>query len=102
MKDNKIDYILGDEKITIHEVPVLKCSSCGHITMNINKAGHLYNILDRLWGRPKTLTLHRTLSSDDKSLILRTPKDIASALKRESTSLLTGDAGTLIDILQKR
>ena len=84
MKEAKIDYDIEDEKITIHDVPALICPTCGHITMSTKQAEHFYNILERLRGPPKSLALHRTLSSDGKSLILRIPKDIAHALELTS------------------
>ena len=80
MKATSIDYDIKEEKVTVHDVPALTCGSCGHITMNTEQAEHFYNILERLRGIPKGLSLQRTLSSDGKSLILRIPKDIANAL----------------------
>lgn len=56
VKKTKIDYDIDEEKIIVHDVPALKCSSCDYITM----------------------------SSDGKSLILRIPKDIATALNLSS------------------
>ena len=84
MKKTIIDYDIDDEKITIHDVPAEKCSGCGHITMSTEQAEHFYNILERLHGPNKAFSLHRTLSSDGKSLILRIPKDIATALNLSS------------------
>ena len=84
MKKTKIDYDIDEEKITVHDVPALKCTSCDHISMSTEQAEHFYNILEKLQGSQKTLSLHRTLSSDGKSLILRIPKDIAHALNLSS------------------
>ena len=84
MKETVIDYDIEEEKITIHDVPALKCSNCGHITMNTEQAEHFYKILERLHGPTKAFSLHRTLSSDGKSLILRIPKDIVHALNLSS------------------
>lgn len=84
MKKTKIDYDIDEEKITVHDVPALKCSGCDYITMSTEQAEHFYNILERLHGSSKSLSLHRTLSSDGKSLILRIPKDIATALNLSS------------------
>ncbi len=85
MKETVIDYDVEEEKITIHDVPALKCSGCGHITMNIEQAEHFFKILERLHGPIKAFSLHRTLSSDGKSLILRIPKDIVHALNLSSS-----------------
>ena len=84
MNETVIDYDIEEEKITIHDVPALKCSGCGHITMNTKQAEYLYNILERLHGPIKAFSLHRTLSSDGKSLILRIPKDIVHVLNLSS------------------
>jgi YgiT-type zinc finger domain-containing protein len=84
VKKTKIDYDIDEEKITVHDVPALKCSSCDYITMSTEQAEHFYNILERLHGSKKSLSLHRTLSSDGKSLILRIPKDIATTLNLSS------------------
>ncbi len=84
MKKTTIDYDIDEEKITVHDVPALKCTDCGHITMSTEQAEHFYIILERLHGPSKTMSLHRTLSSDGKSLILRIPKDIALALNLSS------------------
>jgi len=84
MEETKIDHDIDEEKITVHEVPALQCSECGHITMSTEQAQHFYDILERLHGPHKALSLHRTLSSDGKSLILRIPKDIATALNLSS------------------
>lgn len=84
MKETVIDYDIEEEKITIHDVPALKCSGCEHITMDTKQAEHFYKILERLHGTTKAFSLHRTLSSDGKSLILRIPKDIVRALNLSS------------------
>jgi len=80
IKATSIDYDIEEEKITVHDVPALSCESFRHITMNTEQAEHFYKILERLRGVPRGFSLHRTLSSNGKSLILRIPKDIANAL----------------------
>jgi YgiT-type zinc finger domain-containing protein len=81
MKRDSIDYELNPEKITIHDVPVYKCSNCGHVTMNINQAENFYEILERVRGSAKpALILRRSLSHDSKSMVLRIPKDVERML----------------------
>lgn len=84
MDDARIDYDLSEEKITFHDVPALQCKKCGHITMDAKQAERFFKLLERLRGPPKVMTLHRTLSTDGKSLILRIPKDVANALDLSS------------------
>ena len=48
MEETKIDYDIDEEKITVHEVPALQCSDCGHITMSTKQAQHFYDILEHL------------------------------------------------------
>jgi len=73
MTDTRIDYDLTEEKITFHDVPALQCKTCGHITMDAKQAERFFKLLERLRGPPKAMALHRTLSTDGKSLILRIP-----------------------------